>query len=104
MTLRSFFLERPKRRASPFFRYAFLAFILVLLVADILWFSRRSSHYHGDPYGNLVIAVMLLLNHLAFQFTYPSAATAALRSVAIFWLVFACYYTFYLGRVLYPIY
>jgi hypothetical protein len=102
MTLRSIFLDPPESKATAF-RYGFLAVIGALLAWNVYVFVTRSPSYRGDPYGSLIIAVMLLLNHAAYQFHLPPRLTVATRILAIGWLAFCLVYVFYLSRVLYPL-
>ena len=79
-------LEEPKLRNAGF-RYGFLAAICALLISDVL---IPSTHY----YGSLVVPVMLLFNHLAFQFRWPRGVMVTLRIIALGWLVGGSIYIF----------
>jgi len=103
MTLRSIFIDPPQPVRPAGFRYGFLAVICALLAFNLYNFATRSPGYSGDPYGGFIISVMLLLNHVAFQFQLPSRVTVGLRILAIGWLTFGLLYVSYLGRVLYPL-
>ncbi|WP_040546914.1 hypothetical protein [Pedosphaera parvula] len=81
-------------------RYGLLALILSLLAIDIRWRLRLSPGFAGERYSNGVAALMLLFNHLAFQFRWPTPVlTAALRILAFGWLAFGLLYIFYQWRV-----
>jgi hypothetical protein len=91
--------QPPQRAALIVFRYFFLVFILALVAFDIWLLCRElSSHYPYTNYTNLAVALMLLFNHLAFQFNFSAPATRALRILAIVWMVFA---SAYVGWVLF---
>lgn len=72
---------------SAWYRYGFLALILGLF-AFVL--------YHPSPHylRALIVPVMLLLNHLAFQFRWPSGLAIALRVFALAWVAGGCIYIF----------
>jgi hypothetical protein len=103
MNLRSIFIDPPQPARSAGFRYGFLVVICLLLAFNVYNFATRSPRYSGDPYGNFIIAVMLLLNHVAFQFSMPPRVAVGLRILAIAWLAFGLFYVCYLGRVLFPL-
>lgn len=101
MKIRSF-LTSPFRPDNPGFVYGFLAVIVMLLIGDIQWQLSLSPSYPYDRYGNLVVLLMLLFNHLAFQFRWPPAVMAALRLLALGWIVFGLFYICYWSRILFP--
>lgn len=85
-------LSEPPNKVRPVFSYAMLGIILLLLAWNISWRANLPPDYAGDQYGNVVVALMLLFNHLAFQFHWPILATVLLRTLAVIWFVFACVY------------
>ena len=103
MTLRSIFIDPPSPTRSAGFRYGFLVLVGALLAWNAYLIATRPPGLAGDPYGGLIIGVMLLLNHLAFQFHMPPRVTLAARIFSIGWLVFGLFYVCYLGRVLFPL-
>lgn len=102
MTLRSIFVDPPAPRAAEF-RYGFLALISALIAWSVYLFFTRSPAYRGDPYGNLILGVMLLLNHVSAHFRMPPRITVVVRVLAIAWLAFGLVYVFYLSRILFPL-
>lgn len=74
------FSEEPKTR-SVGFRNGFLAVILVLLALAVLLPSQ--NHFR-----RLIFPIMLLLNHLAFQFKWPRPVMIGLRACTCIWLMF----------------
>ena len=84
----------------PAFRFGFLAFVLCLLTFDIYWLATLPSTYPGPRYGNGIVGLMLLLNHLAFFFRWSTAVTLTLRIAAFSWIAFAGFYTFAVLRVI----
>jgi hypothetical protein len=91
MTLASKFAEPSKPRSSAY-SYGFLAFILLLLAIDLFRLSRSSVGSLHIATGNCVVVLMLLFNHLAYQFRFSPQATVALRILAWGWVVFGLAY------------
>jgi hypothetical protein len=101
MNIRAIFTE-PAKPKHPAFSCGFLVVIFVLLASEIQWHLSLPPTYSHDRYGNLVVGLMLLFNHLAYSFRLPTPATVAVRILAWSWLLFGCFYIFYWSRVLYP--
>ncbi|HTB83043.1 MAG TPA: hypothetical protein VK742_05255 [Candidatus Sulfotelmatobacter sp.] len=74
------FLEESKPRGAGF-RYGFLVLVLSLFVFHAFDSSR---HY----WIGFLVPLMLLFNHLAFQFHWSRPMTVAMRACAYFWIVF----------------
>lgn len=98
--LKSAFTE-PLKSRHPAYSYGFLAVILFLLAAWILWFLDLPPDYAHDPYSGFVVVFMLLFNHLAFQFRFPVPVTVAIRIWAWLWLLFGLFYIVYWSQVLF---
>ena len=96
-------LATPPTPSRPYYRYGMLAVIAALLGFNALWFLRLSSEYPYDPYSNLVVVLMLLLNHLSGNFSFPQRTTIILRVVSWLWLAFGLFYILCLSRILYPL-
>jgi hypothetical protein len=60
--------------------YVFLGLILLLLAGNVI-FLALFSHGRSD-YGNLVICIMLLLNHIAFQFAKRGRLSVIMKTIA----------------------
>jgi hypothetical protein len=77
---------------SWWFRYGFLAAVLVLvvhgLIADL--FAAPNSEKHLVVF----IPLLLLFNHLAFSFRWSRGMTLSLQVFALLWLLFVGVYTF----------
>lgn len=102
MKIRNILTSPPQPRSAPF-AYGFLVFIVLLLMWNVqLWRSVPPS-YPYDRYTNLVVVLMLLLNHLAFQFRWPRWGTVVFRLVALGWCVFGLFYIFYWSHILFPL-
>ena len=81
---------------------SFLAAIIVLLVlnlASIVWGVIGGFIRYDDPwnlgYGNLVVGIMLLLNHIAFQYPRLGWKGKALKALAVTWLALGTGYIVY---------
>jgi hypothetical protein len=94
MNIRSL-LTTPLQPGRPLFVYGMLALILLLLIWNVHQLLSLPPFYPYDRYGNSVVVLMLLFNHLAYQFRWPVPVTVALRLLAIGWLVFGCIYVGY---------
>ena len=69
------------------FRYSFLLLIICLLIWDVAsLLERRNFGY--DQYGNLVIALALLFNHIAYQLTKRGWLSRVMKTIAWIWVVF----------------
>ena len=101
MNIRAIFTHPPREGGSTF-RYGFLVVCLLLLAFHIQWRLTLSPDYRGDRNVGGVVALMLLFNHLAFYFRWPTSVTVALRLLAWVWLAFGCFYIFYWSHILYP--
>jgi ABC-type multidrug transport system fused ATPase/permease subunit len=87
MFLQKAFLEETKPRTAGY-RYGFLTLILSLFVFHAFDSSR---HY----WSGFLVPLMLLFNHLAFQFQWSRPMLVAMRACAYFWLAFGFIAIFY---------
>jgi hypothetical protein len=93
-SLTKWFLAEPKTRSAGF-QYGFLVVILALLLAQILVLSHRSSSGRTDRFDGFIVPLMLLFNHLAYQFRWSQSVTIVLRVIAWAWIIFALPYIFF---------
>ena len=68
-------------------KYGFLAIIICLLIWNMVSLPRRRN-FDYDQYGNLIIALALLFNHIAYQFTKKGWLGRVMKTVAWTWIVF----------------
>ena len=62
------------------FKYVMLVFIICLLVWNVaLLLKRRNFSY--DQYLNLVVALMLLFNHIAYYFTQRGWLSRVMKTI-----------------------
>jgi hypothetical protein len=89
MSIRSMFVE-PPQLLHPLFRYGMLFIILALLALHVRWYLNLPSTYVGPRHFNSVVLLLLLFNHLAFQFRWPSSISIIFRILALIWIML-CY-------------
>lgn len=76
-------------------KYGFLVLIICLLIWNIASLLKwRNFDY--DQYGNLMIALALLFNHLAYQFTKKGWSSRVMKTIAWTWAVFTFAYVFWI--------
>ena len=79
------------------FKYGFLVLIICLLIWDVASLLKwRNFGY--DQYGNLIIALVLLFNHIAYQFTKKGWLSRVMKIIAWTWLLFVIGYLFWLFK------
>ncbi len=77
------------------FRYGFLLLIICLLIWDVAsLLERRNFGY--DQYGNLIIVLVLLFNHIAYQLTKKGWLSRVMKTIAWIWVVFSFAYIFWI--------
>lgn len=86
----------------PAYRVGMLALILGLLGWNLWNYFHLPPSYPYDRYGNLIVVLMLLLNHLAFSFRWPPVPKRILTVLAIGWLGFGLLYVFRLSALWFP--
>ena len=77
------------------YKYGMLAIILYLLVINVMHLLKWQHYFVYDEYGNLLIALMLLFNHIAHNFTKTGWTHRIMRVVAWGWLVLVFGYIFW---------
>ena len=80
------------------YKYGFLVLIICLLVWDVTSLLERwNSGY--DQYGSLIIVLILLFNHIAYQFTKKGWLSRVMKTIAWIWIAFVWAYLFKTGVV-----
>lgn len=77
-----------------FHKYGMLALILCLLVFAVMNLLKYRDFAY-DEYGNLMVALMLLFNHIAYNFTKTGWKNRVMRAVAWTWMVLGFVYIFW---------
>ena len=77
------------------YKYGFLVLILFLLVwsADPL---LKGQNFDRFQFSNLVVPLMLLFNHIAYQFTKKGWLSRVMKTIAWIWVVFGFAYIFWI--------
>ena len=77
-------------------KYGMLGLILCLLVFNVQHLLKWQD-FADDEYGNLVIALMLLFNHIAYNFTKTGWKSRVMKTVAWIWIVLGFVYIFWVA-------
>ena len=83
---------------SPLWKYSFLAIILCLLAFNVfLSIKSLNSVIRNISILNLMIAMMLLFNHIAYNFTKTGWKSRMMKIGAWVWIVFVFVYMYVTG-------
>lgn len=103
---------------SHLYKYGMLAIALYLLAASVMHLLKwqnfiqpfldaatedevmhllKWQNFAYDQYGNLVIALMLFFNHIAYSFTKTGWKNRVMRAVAWIWMVLGFVYIFWVA-------
>ena len=85
-------------KADHLHKYGMLALILCLLVFAVVHLLKYRDFAY-DEYGNLIVALMLLFNHIAYNFTKTGWQNRVMRTVAWTWMVLGFVYILWGIRV-----
>lgn len=89
-------LTEPPTDVTPAYRWGMLAMILALLAVNTMVSLNYRLSFSSASYGNFVVVLMLLLNHVSGNFRFSRTLTLALRVLAWGWLVLGCSYICFL--------
>ena len=84
-----------KRMKDIIFRYGLLVLFICLLIRSVTFLLERRN-FGYDQYGNLMVVLMLLFNHIAFFVTKRGWLSHVMKTVAWIWLVFGFAYIFWI--------
>src|SRR5262245_7828312 len=84
---------RTDRGVRPW-AYAFLVLILCLVAYAVVVADRYGDRLQ-HPYMGLVVPLMLLFNHIAFQFTKTGWPSKVMKGIAFAWLAFGLVYLYW---------
>ncbi|MBK1881951.1 hypothetical protein JIN85_05965 [Luteolibacter pohnpeiensis] len=84
-------------RLPSVYRYGMLVMCIALLGKWLLWFHGLPAGYPHEKFGLGVVAIMLMLNHLAFQFSLRGPIAKIAQGVAICSMLFSLFYISYSG-------
>ena len=74
-------------------KWGFLALILCLLAFGVM-LLLKGRNFGYDQYGGLMIALMLLFNHIAYYLTTKGWKSVVMKTVAWVWIVLVFAYLF----------
>ena len=79
------------------YKYGFLVLIIFLVVwsADPL---MKWQNFDRFQFSSIVVPLMLLFNHIAYQFTKKGWLSRVMKTIAWIWIVFGCTYLFWILR------
>ena len=80
--------------SSYLWKYGMLVLILCLLAFNV-WHLLKWRNFVYDEYGNLMVALMLLFNHIACYFTTKGWKSVVMKTVAGVWIVLGFAYLFW---------
>ncbi len=87
--------ECQKPISAFLWRYGFLVVILCLLgEGTVRLVNNLRSGYSGEKYGNMVVLLMLLFNHLAYFWATSGLWSKIMKRIAWAWLIIGCIYIF----------
>jgi hypothetical protein len=78
-------------------RCGFLALLLLLLVWNLWGFSQMLHSQSAGRFSNLIVCLMLVLNHVSAYCIPPGRLKSPFQWFATAWLVFGCAYVFTSG-------
>lgn len=85
---------------GSFWKYGFLGVIFCLLVFNVtmvlIWRNVASEQVAKVMYANVVVALMLLFNHVAFHITKRGWASRVMKTIAVIWIVLASAYVIWM--------
>lgn len=84
-----------KFTSSYLWKYGMLAIILCLLAFNV-GHLLKWRNFAYDEYGNLIVGLMLLFNHIACYFTTKGWKSIAMKIVAGVWIVLGFIYLFWI--------
>lgn len=71
--------------------YGMLVIILCLLIFSVQHLLKWRDFAY-DEYGNLIVTLMLLFNHIAYNFTKTGGKNRVMRAVAWIWMALGFVY------------
>ncbi len=90
---------------SNLWKYSVLGIILFLIVLNVFLFVM-SGNSESNKYvvkSNLAVALMLLFNHIAFNFTKTGWKSRVMKIVAFVWIAFGLAYILWVVSIVVPV-
>ena len=89
-------IRRNRVTFSFLWKYGMLAIILLLLAYGVMHLLKRQNFAY-DEYGDLIVGLMLLFNHIACNFTKTGWKSRVMKTVAGVWLILVFVYIFWVA-------
>ena len=90
--------QEKQERQKPFgalVKYGFLIVILCLLARSTATLVQQlRSGYSGEKYSNMVVLLMLLLNHVGYYYATSGLWSKIMKTIAWAWLIIGGIYVF----------
>ena len=87
--------QKQQKLSSTLWKHGFLIVILCLLVKSIyVLVGNLRASYSGEKYVNMVIVLMLLLNHIAFSYATSGWWSKIIKVIAYTWVIIGGIYVF----------
>jgi len=87
--------DKPSVKTSPIWKHGFLVFIISLVGINLVHLvDMIRTHYPYEKYVNIVVCLMLLLNHIAFFYTTKGLASKIMKITAFAWLIIGSIYIY----------
>ena len=94
-----FMNERMRRAIGSVRKHGFLLAVICLLVFNLILLARMiRTDYPYSKFGNTFVALMLLLNHIAYFYTRTGLASKIMKSIAWIWIAVVFVYLFLVTR------
>jgi hypothetical protein len=80
--------------SRPVWRYGFLLLIFCLLAWGACLLPEKFASHKRAPFSPVIVPLMLLINHIAFNFVQSPKLKKIAEVIAILFIIFACAYIF----------
>ena len=75
------------------YKYIMLGFLLFVLIGYLILLPPQNYSYHN--YLGPITLLMVIVNHIAWNFTKRGWPSRVMKTIAWIWIVFVCVYLFW---------
>ena len=75
------------------YKYVMLGFLLFVLIGYVILLPPQNYSYHN--YLGPITLLMVIFNHIAWNFTKKGRLSRVMKTIAWIWIVFVCVYLFW---------
>ena len=75
------------------YKYIMLGFLLFMLIGYLILLPPQNYSYHN--YLGPITLLMVILNHIAWNFTKRGWPSRVMKTIAWIWIAFVCVYLFW---------